>query len=96
MTFTQNRESQKAKSSEKEGVWKPTQARDPGAISSGYFWVKLSIIDSTGFLAFLVFSFFCCPSVQSFGAFQEIFNRKHLFSCSAISIIPSQTTLLKC
>lgn len=40
MTFTLNRESQKAKSSEEEGVQKPAQAHDPKAISSEYFWVK--------------------------------------------------------
>lgn len=96
ITFTQNRGSQKAKFSEEQGVQKPAQAHDPRAVSSEYFWVKQSIIDSTGFLAFLVFSFFCCPSIQSFGAFQEISNKKYLISCFAISIIPIQNTLLKC
>lgn len=40
MTFTQNKESQEAKSSKEEGVQKPAQAHDPRAVSSGYFWVK--------------------------------------------------------
>jgi len=37
MTLTLNRESQKAKSSEEEGVQKAAQAYDPRSVSSEYF-----------------------------------------------------------
>lgn len=40
MTFTLNKESQKAKSFEEKGVQKPSQIHDPRAIFSEYFWVK--------------------------------------------------------